>query len=76
VIKLASGSVVAYDAACTHEGCEVEYDAGSGLLICPCHGATFDPAHDAEVLAGPTNRPLTRLPITIDSATGRVYLSG
>lgn len=76
VIKLASGSVVAYDATCTHEGCEVEYDAGSGFLICPCHGATFDPAHDAEVLAGPTNQPLARLPITIDGATGRVYLSG
>lgn len=76
VLKLASGAVVAYDATCTHEGCEVEYDTGSGFLICPCHGATFDPAHDAEVLAGPTDQPLTRLPITIDGATGRVYLSG
>ena len=76
VLKLASGSVVAYDTTCTHAGCEVGYDGGSGLLICPCHGATFDPAHDAEVLGGPTDQPLTRLPITVDAASGRVYLAG
>jgi thiosulfate dehydrogenase [quinone] large subunit len=75
-ITLATGSVVAYDATCTHAGCEVDYDGRSGLLICPCHGATFDPAHNAEVLGGPTNQPLTRLPITVDAASGRVYLSG
>jgi len=76
VLSLGTGAVVAYEATCTHAGCEVEYDGGSGLLICPCHGATFDPVHDAEVLGGPTDQPLLRLPITVDRATGRVYLSG
>lgn len=74
VIKLASGSFVAYDATCTHAGCTVQYDPSSSLLICPCHGATFDPAHDAQVLGGPTDQPLTRLPIKVDAASGKVYL--
>ncbi|HEX7474099.1 MAG TPA: Rieske 2Fe-2S domain-containing protein [Candidatus Limnocylindrales bacterium] len=76
VIKLASGSFVAYDATCTHAGCTVQFDPSSSLLICPCHGATFDPSHDAQVLGGPTGTPLTRLPIKVDPATGKVYLQG
>ena len=76
VIKLASGSIVAYDTTCTHAGCTVEFDPSSSLLICPCHGATFDPSHNAEVLGGPTDQPLARLPIKIDAASGNVYLQG
>ena len=76
VIKLASGSIVAYDTICTHAGCTVEFDPSSSLLICPCHGATFDPSHNAEVLGGPTDQPLLRLPIKVDAASGNVYLQG
>jgi thiosulfate dehydrogenase [quinone] large subunit len=72
VIKLPSGSVVAYDALCTHAGCIVEYDAGSVMVICPCHGAQFDPAHNARVLAGPTDQPLAAIPIRVDPNSGDV----
>jgi thiosulfate dehydrogenase [quinone] large subunit len=74
LMKLSDGRIVCYDAICTHEGCTVGYDRGSGLLVCPCHGAAFDPEHDAEVVGGPTDRPLPTLPIRIDEATGRIYL--
>jgi Rieske Fe-S protein len=37
------------------------------MLICPCHGATFDPRHNAQPVAGPTNIPLTELPISIQA---------
>jgi len=74
IVRLPDGSVAAFDAVCTHEGCTVGYDAGSGLLLCPCHGAAFDPAHHAEVVGGPTNTPLPELPIKVDQATGRIYL--
>jgi thiosulfate dehydrogenase [quinone] large subunit len=74
IMKLANDHVVAYDAVCTHQGCTVGYDSASGLLMCPCHGAVFDPTHDAAVVAGPTNVPLTSLPLHIDSATGKITL--
>jgi thiosulfate dehydrogenase [quinone] large subunit len=76
LVKLADGTVVAYDAVCTHEGCEVGYDRPSGLLFCPCHGATFDPAHDAAVLAGPAPTPLASVPIVVDGSTGAITLAG
>ncbi len=72
VIKLPSGSVVAYDAVCTHAGCTVQYDPGSAVIWCPCHGAEFDPAHHAQVLGGPTNTPLAAIPITVDPSSGDV----
>jgi thiosulfate dehydrogenase (quinone) large subunit len=76
IVKLASGKFVAFDAVCTHAGCTVEFDARSGFLFCPCHGATFDPAHKAAVVTGPTNVPLTELPIVVDARTGAISLSG
>jgi thiosulfate dehydrogenase (quinone) large subunit len=69
LIKLTDGTFVAYDLVCTHEGCAVtNYDPRAQLLECPCHGATFDAAHDAQVVSGPAPRPLTKLPLKISSA--------
>ena len=74
IVQLADGTFVAYDAVCTHEGCTVEWDAADKVILCPCHGAAFDPANDAAVLAGPTNQPLAAIPITVDQATGKILL--
>lgn len=74
LIHLNNGQFVAYDAACTHAGCPVDYDPGSQHLICPCHGAEFDPTHAATVLGGPTNIPLPGVPILIDNASGAISL--
>lgn len=75
VLKLSNGTFVAYDAVCTHAGCTVQFDRGQQVLACPCHGATFDPAHHGAVLGGPTNTPLTQLPIRVDAKTGVITLS-
>ena len=74
IVRLANGTYVAFDAVCTHAGCTVEWDAVDAILICPCHGAEFDATADGAVITGPTNTPLTPLPLVIDSASGTILL--
>jgi thiosulfate dehydrogenase [quinone] large subunit len=74
LIHLSNGNFVAYDAVCTHAGCTVDYDANSGNIVCPCHGATFDPANAAAVVHGPALIPLTSVPITVDHNAGTISL--
>ncbi len=74
IVRLADGSFVAFDAVCTHAGCTVEWDRADGVLLCPCHGAAFDPANNAAVLGGPTDQPLASLPIRVDRASGTILL--
>ena len=75
LISLPNGKIVAFDAVCTHAGCTVEYVEQYQALLCPCHGAAFD-ATSGQVLQGPTDTPLTKLPIHVDSSTGAISLSG
>ena len=75
LVRLADGSVVAYSRICTHAGCEVGYDSGPRLLVCPCHGAEFDPANHGEPLpGGPTSIPLPAIKVVLDRATDQVIL--
>jgi len=76
LVRLTDGTVVAFDALCTHQGCTVQYDQPSGLLACPCHGAVFDPTHNADVLQGPAPVALAALPIVVDKTTGAITLRG
>jgi Rieske Fe-S protein len=67
LVHLASGQFVAYNRACTHAQVLVNYDPGTHQLICPAHGATFDPANAASVTQGPADTPLARVTIHINN---------
>lgn len=74
LVRLNSGQFVAYDATCTHAGCPVDYDVKLQLLVCPCHGAEYDPARQAAVVHEPAVLPLTPVAIQVDSTTGAITL--
>lgn len=66
LIRLATGNFVACERACTHQGIAVNYDPQSKMLICPAHGAIFDPQNGFAHVSGPGNGPLTSVAIRVN----------
>lgn len=68
--------LIAYSKMCTHAGCPVAlYRAADQRLICPCHQSAFDAANNAQVIDGPADHALPRLPLQI-SPDGFVQAAG
>ncbi len=67
LIHLGNGNWVACERACTHQGVPVNYDPTTGRLVCPAHGAIFDPANAFSVLQGPATRPLSAVSIHVNA---------
>ncbi len=57
-----SGTVVAFSAICTHQGCTVTPDGSQ--LRCPCHGSVYDAA-DGSNVSGPAPSPLAQVEVTV-----------
>jgi Rieske Fe-S protein len=58
-----AGTVHAFSAVCTHQGCIVSEVAG-GTINCPCHGSKFDVTTGAPV-AGPASTPLPPVQVSV-----------
>jgi Rieske Fe-S protein len=58
-----AGTVMAFSAICTHQGCTVQ-PAGREFH-CPCHGSVYD-AFTGQVLSGPAPAPLPSIPVKVD----------
>lgn len=71
----AADGIVAYSGLCPHLGCTVSlWDADTEDFHCPCHHAKFDPRNDAEVVSGPSPRPLPALPLKL--VDGKLLVAG
>ncbi|GCE27871.1 hypothetical protein KDA_33550 [Dictyobacter alpinus] len=66
MIHLPDGNFAAYEKACTHEGVKVNYDPAKKLLVCPAHGAIFDPANGGKVVQGPADTPLPMVKVNVN----------
>jgi cytochrome b6-f complex iron-sulfur subunit len=65
LVHLPDDRWAAYEAACTHAGCEVAYQLESRKLGCPCHGSVFDPARGGAVVQGPAKSPLGKMAVRV-----------
>lgn len=70
VLRTDQGELRAFDAKCTHAGCNVSF-AGD-KMSCPCHGGTYD-LHGRNV-AGPPPRPLAEL--SVFEENGELFVDG
>lgn len=70
VIRMSSTDVIALSAICTHAGCSMNFNNGSQLLECPCHGSKF--AENGQVVQGPAVRPLTTYTASLDTTTNTI----
>lgn len=68
VMRRGSG-YTAVSLVCTHLGCTVTVTQQE--IVCPCHGSRF--TLDGAVLAGPADKPLTKLQVTEHSDRLEVY---
>lgn len=67
-----SGTVKAFSAICTHQGCLVG-SVENNEIICPCHGSKFS-GTDGAVINGPATAPLAPAAIKVEG--GNVVLTG
>ena len=64
VTQPTAGTFKAFDATCTHQGCQVG-DVSEGTIHCPCHNSRFS-IEDGSPQSGPATRPLAEVAISVE----------
>ena len=72
LVRLPEGGFLAVHATCTHLGCTVPWNAGTGRFDCPCHASSFDIT--GAVIGPPAPRPLDHYPVRIENGIVKVDL--
>jgi Rieske Fe-S protein len=70
-VKINGEEVIALSAACTHLGCNVNYDEQSGGFKCPCHSGVYDA--NGRNISGPPPKELARLDAKIED--GKLFIN-
>ncbi len=84
-----NSDIVAYSDVCQHLGCfyavvpagtsppcAPNYRPAATEGYCCCHGGEYDLAHGAKVIGGPPPRPVPRVILEFNSATGDIFAVG
>jgi cytochrome b6-f complex iron-sulfur subunit len=66
--------LLAFSARCTHQSCNIGWEAGRDEFHCPCHGSIFN--RHGERTAGPAPRPLDLLALAVGPDGGLVVTTG
>jgi len=70
-------SIVAYSMLCTHKGCQLNFQKEHGMLICPCHWSSFDPAKGGRIIIGQASDRLPQITLRIsDGVVQAVGVNG
>jgi cytochrome b6-f complex iron-sulfur subunit len=68
VLRAGDGRLRAFDAKCTHAGCNVGFVGDR--IVCPCHGGVYDLS--GKNVSGPPPKPLTEL--TVFEENGEIFV--
>ncbi|MDA4128295.1 MAG: arsenate reductase (azurin) small subunit [Thaumarchaeota archaeon] len=82
------GDIIAFSQVCQHLGClyafqaqgssppcSASYKADRPVGYCCCHGTVYDFGHQAQVISGPSPRPLPRVILELNSS-GDIFATG
>ena len=69
IVSKNKNQVEIFSAKCTHLGCEIN-KTENGILVCPCHGSEY--SSTGNVIKGPADKHLKKLPYKLNSKTGEI----
>jgi cytochrome b6-f complex iron-sulfur subunit len=71
VVRTGASTFLALSRICTHQGCDTA--VRDDRFVCPCHNSMFSAT--GAVLRGPAERPLQRLALQYDPASGTLTIA-